>query len=476
MWGLTRLWRNPHAGRPLWGAVLLKLLCPPLLAVAVTAPAIETNRDRQGAAPSTPGLIADDRRRPGDATGAATVREHPCRRPNLWKRRPRSSCPRPRPPPRRFLPPARSRSLTVAAPSTPPPPCSRSGSPARSSSGPSPRCGRGGSAVGCGGCRTRGTTLAARLAAAAASMNVPPPRLKVSESVGPLAWAGPVRFGRFNTARSSSCRRIVERPCRRTPPRRYWPTSARTWPGGTSCGGARNWPRAGCGGGCRRRGWRRRRAGGGRSCAATPPCCAPAATPPTPPAPSPPRCWPPRSFCMPEKSHPSPPPPAAPAARGSSRSVSRWSAKIKFPPVPAGGCAGPSPPPRSASPPSASRRGRRRWPAEKPIAEPASDAPGEKADLPKTMELSANSWDRPLFPGRGDVHGVRRGGRSRLSGASRRAARGPLEGRRGGRDDGDLSRLRKPAPARSPFAWRSGTAHPRRPDARRRRRGGRGDA
>ena len=33
VWLLTRLWRNPHAGRVLWLAVLLKLVCPPLWAV-----------------------------------------------------------------------------------------------------------------------------------------------------------------------------------------------------------------------------------------------------------------------------------------------------------------------------------------------------------------------------------------------------------------------------------------------------------
>ena len=71
---VTRFWRNPHAGRLLWGAAVLKLLCPPLLAVAVVFPAgaappetsgsllspadtvPPTNRRLEGVSPSTPDI------------------------------------------------------------------------------------------------------------------------------------------------------------------------------------------------------------------------------------------------------------------------------------------------------------------------------------------------------------------------------------------------------------------------------------
>ena len=196
VWVLTRFWRNPHAGRPLWGAVLLKLLCPPVLAVAVGLPVIETDRDRQGAAPSTPGPVAAPAGRvtPGsrDRQGAPLA-----------------------------TPESRRTPTTLAVPASPPavaPPIS-----ARTRPLPAGR-GSGGFAAamvtvwlaGAGliwflaavrawrfGRRVRrlpdaGDELNARLAAAAASLNIHPPRLRVSESVGPLAWAGPVRFGRFN--------------------------------------------------------------------------------------------------------------------------------------------------------------------------------------------------------------------------------------------------------------------------------------
>ena len=192
VWGLTRLWRNPHAGRPLWGAVLLKLLCPPLVAVAVGLP---TNRDRQGAAPRTPeppvtsaAPIAPESR---DRQGASPPAPEPLETP----------------PPLVVPPPAPAVAPSIAARTRPLP------------------AGRGSGGFAAGlltvwlagtallwtlaavrawrfGHRVRrlpdaGADLAARLAAAAASMNVPPPRLKLSDAVGPLAWAAPVRFGRF---------------------------------------------------------------------------------------------------------------------------------------------------------------------------------------------------------------------------------------------------------------------------------------
>ena len=200
VWVLTRLWRNPHAGRPLWGAVLLKLLCPPLLAVAVGLPAVEpasaTNRDRQGAVPSTTEL---------PATAADPVRS--------WNRD-RQGAALSTPTPRETPP------VFIEAPPTAP--AAAPFSPARTE--PLPH-GRGSirpaatvltvwlagtiilwtlaAARAWRFCRRvrrlpdAGPDLTARLAAAAALMNVPPPRLKVSQSVGPLAWAAPVRFGRF---------------------------------------------------------------------------------------------------------------------------------------------------------------------------------------------------------------------------------------------------------------------------------------
>ena len=195
---LTRFWRNPHAGRALWGAVVLKLLCPPLLAVAVALPtfAPATNRDRQGAAPSTPEPIV---------TAADPVRR--------WNRD------------------LQGAALPTVAPRDTPPILIEAAPPAPAAA-PTPRTrtetlpdGRGSIdpaaavlAVWLAGTiflwtlaaarawrfgrRVRrlpdaGEDLTARLAAAAASMNVAAPRLKVSDAVGPLVWAGPVRFGRF---------------------------------------------------------------------------------------------------------------------------------------------------------------------------------------------------------------------------------------------------------------------------------------
>ena len=209
VWALTRLWRNPHAGRPLWGAVTVKLLCPPLLAVAVWAPAAQpaqTNRDRQGAARATP--------EPAAAPAAAPADPLPRRS------RDRQGAARATPEPRETRPTR----IEAAPPATaaPPSPAAAPVPPARTGPLPDGRGSGGFAAVLLTvwiagtvfiwtlaavrawrfGRRVRrlpdaGESAQARLAAAAGSMNVPPPRLKVSGSVGPLAWAAPWRCGRL---------------------------------------------------------------------------------------------------------------------------------------------------------------------------------------------------------------------------------------------------------------------------------------
>ena len=188
VWGVTRVWKDPHAGRLLWLGVLVKLVLPPLVAVGVFRPAAEP--------PPSP-----------DRQGGATLRV-------------------PSPPPPQTAPPAAIPGCPGGAPLralSPPPPAAPavagplpdgrgSGDAVRPASRPSP------SAVvffvwaaGAAGFwllaavrslrfsravrRLPGghERLAQLLATAADRMNVPAPRLKVSAGVGPLVWAGPFR-------------------------------------------------------------------------------------------------------------------------------------------------------------------------------------------------------------------------------------------------------------------------------------------
>ena len=196
VWAVTRVWRNPHAGRVLWGAALVKLLIPPVLAVPILIadPAPPPNRARQDAAPSVP----EPRVKAADAA-----------RPTSRARQEAS----PSTPDR----PGTSPTLAV------PPPAAALQRRTRTETLPDGRgsftasvvavtiwavgtlCIWGLAAVRAYrfGRRVRrlpdaGDALTARLGAAAALFEIPPPRLKVSANVGPLAWAAPVRFGRWN--------------------------------------------------------------------------------------------------------------------------------------------------------------------------------------------------------------------------------------------------------------------------------------
>ena len=207
VWLLTRAWRNPHAGRVLWGAVLLKLLCPPLLAFAVwpatvaprlasparqerVLPRVEppTNRARQEAALSAP------------ARPIAPAIEESFSPPS---------------------PPVFTAPLVGAAPvDRPPTPRSAPTEPltdGRGSWGVSPAVlalavWLAGAVVVWTVAATRGVRFGRALRRlpggdgrldellnrAAANAGIGPPVLKVAETVGPLVWATPVRFGAFH--------------------------------------------------------------------------------------------------------------------------------------------------------------------------------------------------------------------------------------------------------------------------------------
>ena len=228
VWAVTRLWRNPHAGRPLWGAVVLKLLCPPLLAVAVWAPAFDTNRARQEAAPSAseppPSAADSDPPTNRDREGAARATPVPQNAaapvsPESRDRQGAHSTPERSPAAEFRSPPRQPRPAVVPR---------RSTRPERSRATSLPH-GRGSvnkfspvtallAAWAAGtlliwslaavrawrfGRRVNrlpdaGPDYQERLAAAAGSLGIAPPRLKLSATVGPLAWAHPVRFGSLN--------------------------------------------------------------------------------------------------------------------------------------------------------------------------------------------------------------------------------------------------------------------------------------
>ena len=202
VWGVARVWQNPHGGRVLWLGVVLKLACPPLVAVALLWPAPPQNRDRQGASPAAS---------PSPAAPAVAERTP--------VNRDRQGAPRPAPP-SRPLP-----TVDVPTVRTAPLPAAES---RKKSTGalPDGRGSWGGSfspaivlvAVWAAGAVLLwllaavrsvrfGTALrrlpdgnarlARLLATAADRMNVPVPRLKVSPGVGPLVWAEP--FGRRAT-------------------------------------------------------------------------------------------------------------------------------------------------------------------------------------------------------------------------------------------------------------------------------------
>ena len=198
VWVFTRVWKDPHAGRVLWLGVVLKLACPPLVAVALLWPASVPNRDRQGAS-----RVASPS--PAAPTAPAVAERVPTNRD-------RQGAPRPAPP-SRPLP-----TVDVPTVRTAPLPATES---RKTSTGTLPD-GRGSwsgalvlPAVWTAGAALLWLLAAVRsvrfgtairrlpdgderltrlLATAAARMNVAVPALKVSPNVGPLVWAGP--FGR----------------------------------------------------------------------------------------------------------------------------------------------------------------------------------------------------------------------------------------------------------------------------------------
>ena len=184
VWGLTRLWRNPHAARVLWLAVLLKLLCPPVVAVSLADWAAQPppSPDRQGGAvPYRPPLrTAPAIEAPATDTPPPRI-VPPVRPPAVVQRtEPRSVVePRPLPDGRGSWPAAAAILFSVWG---------------------------GGSAVLWGIAAGRAVRfsravrrlpdaderLRTLLNRAAARVGVRAPALKISPTVGPLLWAGPV--------------------------------------------------------------------------------------------------------------------------------------------------------------------------------------------------------------------------------------------------------------------------------------------